>query len=691
MGLAGTVPLRAAAADPPTFTRDVAPILFEQCVGCHRGGTVAPFSLRSFEQARPRARAIAREVRARRMPPWKPEPGYGHLRGERRLSAEEIETLVAWAETGAAKGAASELPDPPPVREGFQLGEPDLVFELPEGFSLPASTDKDVFRNFVIDLDPAAGQRVRAVELLPLGETQVHHATILADLSGEARRNDDLDPEPGFAGMTRAAPPGGHFFGWTPGKSASALPEGLSWHVPKDCDLVVQLHLVPDGIERPVRALVGLYLTDEPPRRHSTNVHLSVTDLDIAPGAVSYEARDQYTLPVDVEVLTLYPHMHAVGSSIRVWAETSDGGELPLLWIKDWDWAWQDEYELAEPLVLKAGTRLHMELTYDNSDQNPRNPSRPPQRVRWGPGSRDEMGDVLLKVVPASPAGLRALTQEIALRDAALVREGFRHRIEREPTDVEARVALGTLLSHDGRHDEAIALYDQALQIAPDDWKARYGRGLAASRAGRWNRAEADLETATRARPDHVAAWTNLGVARTRTGDAIGAIAAYSRSLGLQHEQVETLLNRGVAWTGLGRHHDAILDYSAALDLEPDRAEVHSNLASALIGAGRHEEAVERARGAIQLAPDLLAARRNLASALAQLRRFDEALREIGDLLERAPDDFDGYYLRGVCLANAGDHAGAEQALRRALSIRPEDRAALDALRALNADRSGPA
>jgi mono/diheme cytochrome c family protein len=215
----------AGAQPSMTFTKDVAPILFAHCSSCHRAGEIGGFSLLTYEDVRPRARAIARATLTRAMPPWKPEPGYGEFAGVRRLSDAQIDTIRRWVDGGAIEGNAADLPPVPAFPEGWRLGQPDLVIQMREPFTVAAGS-RDVLRNFVIPIPVDRPRYVSGLEFRPGNARIVHHANFRIDTTRRSRAMDEADPRPGYDGfMTTASFPEGHFLGWTPGQ----LPRQRAW------------------------------------------------------------------------------------------------------------------------------------------------------------------------------------------------------------------------------------------------------------------------------------------------------------------------------------------------------------------------------------------------------------------------------------------------------------------------------
>lgn len=410
----------SAAPTPPsvTFNKDVAPIVWKNCASCHRPGEVGPFSLLTYEDCAKRADFLAEISASRRMPPWKAEPDYGHFVDERRLSDAELATLAAWAQAGAPEGDAKDLPPPPQFTEGWQLGEPDLVLEMPEEFTVPAD-GRDVYRCFVIPIPTTETRTVAAAEFRPGNRRVVHHAIMYLDANGEARKKDEADDAPGYTsfGGPGILPTGG-LGGWAPGAMTRKLPEGTGKLLRKGSDLVLQMHYHPSGKVEKDRSTVGIYYTKKPATTLVGGLALLNHKINIPAGEKSYQIGAQSEpLPVPVNVLAVGPHMHLLGKSMKVYAEKPDGQIEPLVWIKDWDFNWQGAYGYAKPVRLPKGSVIKMEATYDNSSDNPNNPSEPPKPVRWGEQTTDEMCLLSVVVTTDTNADLREI---VLLRSARL-------------------------------------------------------------------------------------------------------------------------------------------------------------------------------------------------------------------------------------------------------------------------------
>lgn len=595
----------AAAAQPVTFNDDIAPILLGRCGPCHRPGGWAPFSLLTYSAARERADRIAAVTKSRRMPPWKTEPGYGPFVGLRALGEVEIDLIQRWVRDGRREGAPRDLAAlRPPARE-WRLGTPDLIVTLPQAYTVPAG-GPDVFRVFVVRLPTSTTRHVRGLEFLPGNPRVVHHANLLLDPTPRSRALDAADPKPGYEGATprSAGFPQGHFLGWVPGLPAPLLPDSLSWPLEPGTDLVVQLHFLPSGRPETVQPLIGFYFADVPPARIPSLLRLGRQDIDIAPGDGNHTISDSYALPVDAAILAIKPHAHYRAREIRATATLPDGTTKRLLHIKDWDFKWQHTYRFAEPLDFPKATTLRMQYTYDNSADNPRNPQLPPRRVRWGPSSFDEMGDLWIQVLTKEDSDRITLEQDFRRQAAAAEIVGYQALIENEP----ANSAL---------HDEVAMLF---LEL------------------GRPNDAVSHFEVSLRLQPDSAASHFNLGTALTMAGDLDESIRRYRKALRLDPDRAHVHLNLGNALASQGRTEDALDHYRSALRLEPEYARARNNVGNVLMGLGRLEEAASHLREALRIDAELPDAHFNLALMLLGRRELPEAVDHLRIAVRLRPD-----------------------------------------------------
>jgi len=414
--LAGIAGALAAAAVPPTFNRDIAPILYKNCATCHRPGEVAPFSLLTYRDAAKRAKQIAAVTQSRFMPPWKAEPGYGSFQNERRLTDGQIAMLGEWAANGAPEGDAGGDPGAKPAApvfaEGWQAGQPDKVFTLPEKFSL-AADGPDQYRCFVVPMNLDHDVYVKSFEFRPDNRRVVHHAIVFSDPSGAARRlvrNGNSYPcfgGPGFG-------PTGLVGGWAPGGSPGVFAKGMELTVAKGTDLVLQIHYHPSGKPELDQSSLGMTFGEAPTIGRGL-VFINSRAIDIPAGESHYVVKTGMTIPQDVEVLGITPHAHYLARDMKIDARLPDGSITHMIWIKDWDFNWQGQYRYSQPLKLPRGTRVELEYTYDNSAANRRNPSNPPVRVHWGEQTTDEMAVAFMSVKLASLADEQTFQRQMGL------------------------------------------------------------------------------------------------------------------------------------------------------------------------------------------------------------------------------------------------------------------------------------
>ena len=374
-----------------TYTRDIAPIINANCATCHRDGQIAPFPLTSYSDVSKRAKLIADVTDSHYMPPWKPAENFGHFVGEHRLSDQEIALIKAWKDGGTPQGNTADLPAMPTFPDGYALGKPDMVATMPEPFTVPAD-GRDIYRAFVVPLNVPDDCYVAGIEFKAGAPTVVHHCILFLDNTGAARKLDEADPGPGyksFGGPGFAAT--GSLGGWAPGAAPSLLPDGVGRVLHKGSDVVFQMHYHPDGRAHTDQSSVAIYLQKKPITKVLSSFLLATRQIDIPAGDANYARDISVTLPCNVTVMGLVPHMHLIGREMKVEATTPDKKQVPLIWIKDWDFKWQGQYLLTSPLTLSKGTTLTLHARYDNSADNSDNPNNPPARVTHGEQTTDEM------------------------------------------------------------------------------------------------------------------------------------------------------------------------------------------------------------------------------------------------------------------------------------------------------------
>lgn len=395
------MPLRATEASP-NFSRDVAPILYRRCATCHHAGEVAPFALLSYRDAKLHARQIAAAVEKRYMPPWQAEAGAVAFSNDRRLTDAEIHTLTAWNAAGAPEGDARTAPAAPKFYDGWQLGKPDQVLNMPVAFPVPAG-GKEMYRCFVIPAGLVSERYVRAVEFRPETPGVIHHAIVVQDPHQAGRRLEKRPGEgyPCGGGFGFAMP--GMLTMWTAGTVAHADPPGIAVLLKKGSDLVVQLHIRPRRDAALAKVRIGLYFAAQSAAREPVDLSVTSYDVDVPAGEATHRVRAFSYVPTDVDAYSIFAHAHYLATAFRVTATLPDGEVKLLLSIKHWNFDWQENYWFTSPVRLPEGTRLDMEVVYDNSAGNPRNPNSPPKRVTWGFLTTDEMCEVHLRGVAVDP------------------------------------------------------------------------------------------------------------------------------------------------------------------------------------------------------------------------------------------------------------------------------------------------
>ena len=400
-----------------TFNEHIAPLVHENCTGCHRPGQTGPFELITYRDVRKRALTINDVILDRYMPPWKPVNGNLHYANDRRLSEKEIELFGEWVKAGTPEGDAKQAPKLPEYPSGWYLGKPDLVVKMKGKFEIPAE-GRDIYRSFIFPLQLPEDKWVKAVELRPRAKSAVHHALFFIDPRGAARKLDGRDGKAGISGMgflrqgggitdPSAAFGGGNggLGGHVPGATPARLPGDLAMFLPKGSDVIMQTHFHPSGKKEVEEAELALYFAKKAPKVNLVPIQIppffgATKAINIPAGDQNYVVEDSITLPVPVKAVSVGGHAHYICRTMSMTATLPGGKKITLMDIDDWDLDWQDRYQFKEPLNLPAGTVLKTRLVYDNSASNPENPNSPPRRITWGQESDDEMGSVTLIVVP---------------------------------------------------------------------------------------------------------------------------------------------------------------------------------------------------------------------------------------------------------------------------------------------------
>jgi hypothetical protein len=412
-----------------TFYKNVLPILQKNCQECHRPGEVGPFSLMTYKQALNWADDIKEYSKSRQMPPWKPHGGPAYL-NDRRMTDQEIETIAKWVDGGTPEGNIQEAPKPREFVEGWKLGKPDLILEVPEDFHVGPS-GVDAFRCFVLPTGLTEDKYVIAQEVRPGNPAVVHHTLNFFDLTGGGRdmekKEKERKKEPneqdygpgysvamsvGFLPDASKAPPGkpafGGLSGWAPGQVPRFLPEGSGYFLPAGADIIIQTHYHRNGKPEKDRLKLGLYFAKgniDKPFRTGTIQGLRPFLNVIPANEPHYVAHGTGWAQSDCTLHSVMPHMHLLGKSVKVTMQQPGQDAITLVDIHEWDYNWQETYWLKEPMAIKKGTKFDIEAVYDNSSKNPNNPTNPPKTVIVGEQTTDEMLFGFIGLTPIKGAG----------------------------------------------------------------------------------------------------------------------------------------------------------------------------------------------------------------------------------------------------------------------------------------------
>ena len=409
LGTHQSAPQRASASPAPTFYKDVLPILQEHCQSCHRPGEVAPMPLVTYAQTRPWAQAIAHETEMKMMPPWFADARYGHFANDASLNEKQIETLTAWAVAGAPAGDAHDAPAPRAWADAWNIPQPDMIVKMPKPVTIPTQGEVE-YTYEIVPTHFAEDRWVRMSEFRPGSPAHVHHAVVyIRPPASEWLRHAPVG-EP-FTASTLSDPAERRqahettsdlLLVYAPGSSPDEWPQGMAKFVPAGSDLVFQMHYTTNGTADEDRTSIGLVFAKTPPKQRVITLQLNNHALIIPPGADDFRVEVQGTLPNDATLLSFFPHMHLRGKRFE-YDIVHDDRSVEVLLRVNYHFHWQLSYKLAEPRLLKAGTRLRAIAWYDNSKNNPHNPD-PEKTVTWGDQTSNEMMVGFFDV--AVPAGM---------------------------------------------------------------------------------------------------------------------------------------------------------------------------------------------------------------------------------------------------------------------------------------------
>jgi hypothetical protein len=366
----------AFAATAPTFSKEVAPILFNRCVACHRAGEAAPMAFTSYKEARPWAKAIRDQVVARNMPVWLADPHYGSFKNDRTMPQSEIDIITAWVAAGAPEGNPKDVPALPEFAQGWQIGKPDVVYDMGRDYNVPA-TGVVAYQYFDVPSNFTEDKWLEAAEIRTTNRATVHHIIVFVQEPGKSAVN--LNPEGG-----------GIMVGYGPGEQPMSFPAGTARLVKAGSIFRFQVHYTPNGTAYTDRSIVGLRFAKGPVKYSAHTGQAVFFGLKVPPGDSNYEAHSSWVAKTDTQIIELMPHMHVRGKDFKYTATYPDGRQEVLLNVPRYDFNWQLKYELKNVLEIPKGTKIDCVAHYDNSPNNKYNPD-PSKEVRWGDQTWEEM------------------------------------------------------------------------------------------------------------------------------------------------------------------------------------------------------------------------------------------------------------------------------------------------------------
>lgn len=384
------------SAQTISWAQDVAPILYNHCVTCHRDGGLGGFSLIGYDNAFSYSEAIQTETQAKRMPPFKADPTYRRYAHENRLTDTEILTIADWVQGGTPMGDMAQAPAVPTFFQGSSIGVADHVLATP---LYTVTSTEDEYRCFVVPSELTQTVYLRAMEAIPSNHEAVHHILIYQDLTGEGRIKDAATPEPGYLSFGAPGVSANLVGAWAPGNQVTFLPAGTGVKLTANSDLIVQVHYPKGSAGLTDQTILNFFFTPTNQGIRSVDLVpiLNHTSLSLINGPLNIPANEvktyhsKFKLPVSITALAVAPHMHYIGRSMIAFAVTPQNDTIPLINVPDWDFHWQASYFFQKAQVLPALSTLHAFAVYDNTMNNPFQPSDPPQLVVEGEATTDEM------------------------------------------------------------------------------------------------------------------------------------------------------------------------------------------------------------------------------------------------------------------------------------------------------------
>lgn len=475
--LAIALPFLSKGQSAPTWSENIAPIVYQKCSGCHHPGAIGPFSLMSYADAFGAAVSMMDAVNDKRMPPWPPDPTYSHLAHERVLTDGEIQLINDWVNGGSLEGNASLAPPPPVFNDASQIGTVDLTKRIPD-YTIQSSEDE--YHCFAIPSGLSTDEFIKALEVIPGNRAIVHHVLIFYDTTGQCAANDAADPAPGYTcggggtscGDTRLIGT------WVPGSTPTVYPNGMGVPLQANGWFVLQVHYAPGSQGQNDSTRINIKFTNtggftrpvyiSAPLEHTytlTNGPL------IIPANQVKSFHSQYQVsPVDFSILAVGPHMHLIGISIEAFGvnPAAPNDTIKFIRIPEWDFHWQGAYMFPKLVKVPNGTMLHANATYDNTDNNPENPNNPPQYVFLGEGTEDEMMLVYFAYTFYLPGDENIILDSASVFNSMEVAEeqGTYFDVYPNPANENATVYFNALTSTKA----SLRLYDAQGRLVKEWW-----------------------------------------------------------------------------------------------------------------------------------------------------------------------------------------------------------------------------
>lgn len=446
----------SVTAQVVSWTKDIAPIIYENCSSCHHDNGIAPFSLMTYDQVKTYAHSIRIEVIEKKMPPWPADPNFMHFVGEANLEQSEIDAINTWVNADMPFGNPNDEPDPPMYSENGSLLE--IIDHIVKIEPYEIQSNEEEYRWFAIENPFTETVYLNQLEVKVGLESIVHHADLFLDLTGSSMMHDQSDPLPGFNSSTGFPTNDYYINAWQPGGNIAKYPRGWGVAIPPEADFVIEIHYGPDGIGLIDSTIMNLKFVAEQDFERSIRTGWLLSDSApvLVDGPLIIPANQEKTfhqeslpLPSDLSLISICPHMHLLGKSYKVWFETPQGDSINLINIPKWDFHWQKYYTFQSIMKIPAGSILKSEGVYDNTINNHDNPNSPPQTVSGGPFTTDEMFLCYFIFAQYEDGDEEIVLDPSLITNIKEPKEKFDYSISPNPTDGNLLIDIGSNIYND--------------------------------------------------------------------------------------------------------------------------------------------------------------------------------------------------------------------------------------------------